>query len=104
MKKDHRGKWEFKNDPNFQNISDDDRHWAMERALLIGKLLLDENAFTDVVKAINSGNQTHLNNALISVNLKDQTDPTKPDQTIRDWLWNYLKNYQEGNNWTGTGW
>ncbi len=109
MKKDYRGKWDFKNDPNFSKIDKDiDRHWAMERALLIGKLLLDEDAFVDVVRAINSKDSKHLDNALIAVGLTDPTNPPTnppiPDPIIKTWLWNYLYQYKEVNNWTGTGW
>ena len=96
MNKSYKGKW--KKD---QQVTDEDRHLAMERALIVGQLLMDPSAFETLIDAINdkaspeTARKNKLKVACMKVNL---------EQNQIDWLWNYLQHYDTNNNWTGTGW
>lgn len=96
MAKSYKGKWE-----KDQEITDEDRHLAMERALMVGRLLLDPEAFEALIHAINdkAPSETVQKN-----NLKAACMKVKMEENQIDWLWNYLKHYDTDNNWTGTGW
>ncbi len=96
MVKDYKGKWE----PG-QPVTDGDRHLAMERALIIGQLLMEPSAFEDIINAIND-------KASPEADRKNKLDAAckkvELQQEQIDWLWNYLKHYDTNSNWTGTGW
>jgi hypothetical protein len=95
----HMGDWE----PNKgMEITDKDRALAMDRALIMA-VLFKKDYFEEIVLAIN-----HLGNPEMKARAEpmffEAVKEAPLTQKQKEWLWNYLKNYNSANNWTGTGW
>ena len=93
MPKSYKGDWE----PNKREPNDLDRSLAMDRAMIMSQLFQLEK-FSKIVKIINMPN--------VATKKQDFLNACGADITLeqKNWLWNYLKEYKEPNNWVGTGW